>query len=258
MSADMASDAELEVRMVSHHYRRHEALHKVSFKLRPGLTGLLGPNGAGKSTLLEVVATALRPGSGEVVVAGQIIDCGRIRASARRKIGFLPQRFDLMERSTCLQNVQYAAWAQGTPTASSESAARSALASVGLKEQSHRRAGNLSGGQRQRLGIACALAHDPEILILDEPTVGLDPAQRADIRMHLDTLSADRHVLISTHIVEDLTRIADWVMVLNEGRLVFDGSLHELTGLALPEADELHRLESAYVRLVTELRPREQ
>lgn len=251
MSAD-ASDAPVEVRGVSYAYQRTAALMDVSFTLRPGLTGVLGPNGAGKSTLLTIVSTALVPTAGTVLTFGQDVGDTSARASARRRIGFLPQRFDIMRSSACLRNVEYAAWAQGVDAARCRAAAVNALDQVNLADVAHRRASALSGGQRQRLGIACAIAHEPSVLVLDEPTVGLDPAQRAEVRANLLAVADDRCVLVSTHIVEDLDRIADRILVLAGGRLRFDGTRDELSDLAPVDTPRHHRLEAAYLSLTSE------
>jgi ABC-2 type transport system ATP-binding protein len=242
-------------RDVSFSYGAREALDRVSFNIGLGVTGLLGPNGAGKSTLLNILATVNRPRSGEVVLNGRDPGVGgrreldRIRAS----IGYLPQRFSLMMGATCLRNVAYAAWCNGVAPGGVEAAARDALALVDLAGQAGERAGRLSGGQRQRLGLACVIAHRPAVLLLDEPTVGLDPAQRVGVRRHLRRVAEDCCVLLSTHIVEDLVQMASNTVVLASGRVVFEGPVAELARLGSQGASEsLSPVEGGYLALLEE------
>ena len=234
---------ELELESVSFSYGKRVALRDITLSLPIGVTGLLGPNGAGKSTLLSIAATTLAPQAGAVRVAGRDTADRDGRAAARQKIGFLPQRFDLMSWSSGARNVSYAAWAQGVDPELCEEKARRALELVDLHQLADRRVRTLSGGQRQRLGIACALAHDPDVLLLDEPTVGLDPVQRSELRSHLAVVGSEKVVLLSTHLVDDLARIADRIVVISTGTIVFNGTL-----------DELHAadgdLEAAYVRIM--------
>ena len=241
---------DLELEDVSHSFRDRRALSGVSFSVSAGVVGLLGPNGAGKSTLLNIIATTLPPQSGSVRVAGHDLRSRPARESARREIGYLPQRFSVMGSASCLRNVTYAAWAQGVAPGECEDRAVAALEVVGLADLKDKRARTLSGGQRQRLGIACATAHEPRVLLLDEPTVGLDPVQRAEIRAHLRATAQDRTVVISSHIVEDLERTADRLLVLREGLVVFDGTVRDLVDRAGPTGDGT--LESSYIELMTD------
>lgn len=231
-------------------YGRSLALSGVSLSLGRGVTGLLGPNGAGKSTLMRVLSTILPPSSGELTVDGTVVD-RQSTPALRRRIGFLPQRFDTMGGATVLRNVSYAAWAAGVEPTEAVERALEALAVVGLEERAEHRARELSGGQRQRLGIACAIAHQPAILLLDEPTVGLDPLQRAGLRNHLQQIGQTSAVLVSTHLVEDLSTISDSVIVLAEGRIVFTGSVDELgqRGADSP-APGLTQLEAGYAAVI--------
>jgi ABC-2 type transport system ATP-binding protein len=192
------------------------------------VTGLVGQNGAGKSTLLGVLATALEQSSGEIVFSGSSVKAAG-RDVYRRTVGYLPQRFDLMNWSTIHRNVAYAAWCNGIEAPSCYAAAKAALKHVDMYSLIDRRAGSLSGGQRQRVGLACALAHTPQVLLLDEPTTGLDPAQRAGLRSYLADYGRSAVVVLSTHLVDDLVAVADRVVALSEGRIAFDDSLGSLT-----------------------------
>lgn len=220
----------------------------VSLRLPVGLTGLLGPNGAGKTTLMTVLAGLRRPARGSLTFAGERLsdqpDGGELAYFS--KVGYLPQRFRLMGLKSCRDNVMYAAWARGVPKNMLAERTASVLAIVDLADRTDVRARALSGGMRQRLGIACALAHDPSVLLLDEPTVGLDPAQRASLRALLGEIAETRTVLLSTHILEDLTPIAQRLVVLDHGKVRFAGQTGELS----PHEGGTQGLETAYLRLI--------
>ena len=180
----------VSVRGVTHRYGRRVALADATLDLPVGVTGLLGPNGAGKSTLMKLLATAMPLQTGSVAVGDVPLVRDNLTA-VRRQLGYLPQRFEVMGWSTVRRNVEYAAWAHGLPSREAGERADRALALLGLSDRAGSRARALSGGMRQRLGLACALVHEPRVLVLDEPTVGLDPAQRRGLRDDLRALGAD-------------------------------------------------------------------
>ncbi len=242
---------ELRCDNVTFRYGRRTVLDDVTVSFPAGVTGLLGPNGAGKSTLLGVLATLLRPDMGQVTLDSRSLH-GIDQTSIRRTIGFLPQRFDLMRWSTVERNVAYAAWAQGVPRDRCVASARAALEVVDLSEHSDQRVVSLSGGQRQRVGIACAIAHRPQLVLLDEPTAGLDPAQRVQIRSHLLKVAESSIVVLSTHIVEDLAQMASRVVVLESGSVMFTGEVDEIVafGCEAPHAG-MSALESGYTALLS-------
>lgn len=215
---------------VSHSYGGRLALSGVSCELPVGVTGLLGPNGAGKSTLMKLLATAMRLRNGSIRFGEIEFDDGSI-ARVRGLIGYLPQRFEVMEMASVRRNVSYAAWAHGLSGDGLETAVGDALELFDLTDRAKSRARTLSGGMRQRLGLACALVHRPQVVILDEPTVGLDPVQRSELRRSIAKLGEHSVVLISTHLVEDLAAIAERVLVIHQGRLRFAGSVAELREL---------------------------
>lgn len=231
---------------VSYRYGGALAIRDVSVVLPVGVTALLGPNGAGKSTLLQVLATLRRPSKGKILVDGN--EVGWVDNSAlRRQIGFLPQRYTLMPTQTVEQNVAVAAWIHGVAARDSAQAALVSLERVDMVHLANSRVGTLSGGQRQRLGIACATAHEPTLVILDEPTVGLDPAQRRNVSELISALGKNYALVVSTHIVDDLARFADRVLVLNSGALVFNSSLIAFEALASGTGNSRsERLEMAY------------
>jgi ABC-2 type transport system ATP-binding protein len=216
---------------VSFSYRRRSALREVSWCFGSGVTGLLGPNGAGKTTLLSLLVTLGAPASGQILLGEHDLDTTAGRAAGRRVLGYVPQRFSLASEMRVRDTVSYAGWVNGLPERNCAAAADRALAEVGLTDKSRARVRSLSGGQRQRLGIAAALAHDPELVVLDEPTVGLDPGQRLRVRELIAKIGQDRTVVISSHLLEDISRLCRRVGVLAEGRLVFDGTVGKLTEL---------------------------
>jgi ABC-2 type transport system ATP-binding protein len=223
-----AADASVRLDNVSFRYRSRAALAGVTVASDPRVTGLVGPNGAGKTTLLSLAATVLPPQTGQVTVAGHDVSTREGRAAARAALGLLPQRFDLSGAMRVVDTVAYAAWAHGVSTADCFAYAMRALEIVELTDLARDRVRRLSGGQRQRLGIAAATAHQPRVLLLDEPTVGLDPSQRIRVRRHLDVLGRDRCVVISTHMIEDVAHLCERVVVLNHGKVLFDGNAERL------------------------------
>lgn len=242
---------------VSFSYGRKVVLRDVTWRFNRGVTGLLGPNGAGKTTLLSLLVTLSRPKSGKIVVAGHDLGTTRDRAEARKLLGFVPQRFSLAAEMRVHDCVAYAGWMHGLPERDCDGAAESALEEVGLKELARRRVRGLSGGERQRLGLAAALAHDPAIVLLDEPTVGLDPGQRLRLRERIAAIGKDRTVVISSHLLEDIEHLCGRVAVIANGRLVFDGATNELDARiqhAESESSALgSRFERAYDALIADL-----
>ncbi|WP_312865089.1 ATP-binding cassette domain-containing protein [Saccharothrix tamanrassetensis] len=221
-------------------------LSGVDWVVGTGVTGLLGPNGAGKTTLLSLLVGLEKPDSGVL----------RFEGATSGAIGFVPQRFSLVGGMRVLDTVAYAAWVNGVDRVDCAVAAVRALAAVRLDDLAAARVRTLSGGQRQRLGVAAALAHEPDLLVLDEPTVGLDPAQRMRLREVIADIGRTRTVLLSTHLIEDISHLCQRVGVLAEGRLVFDGTEAELTDLvdSTPSPGVLGSpFERAYHALVAKL-----
>lgn len=240
----------IAARGLAHAYRRRSVLQDLAFELPQGVTVVLGPNGAGKSTLLRVLSATLRPTSGSVQIAGHSLNSNSGRASARALTGYLPQRFTLMSRRSALHNVAYAAWANGVEPNQAHDVALAALNRVGLADRAYDRVRQLSGGMRQRVGLACAAAHGPAVLLLDEPTVGLDPIQRVEFRESLRNMNDDVSIVLTTHLTDDVERVADRVLVLNEGRLSFLGSTDEFLGMASGDSAGVSPAEDAYRALI--------
>jgi ABC-type multidrug transport system ATPase subunit len=213
------ADARLTVEGVGKLYPGGKrALQDVSLDLTPGVIGLLGPNGAGKSTLLRILATITRPSEGRVTFRGE--DVAVRPAALRAVLGYLPQDFGVYPNLTAVEFLEYLAAVKGVPRAIARARITELLALVNLTESAHRPLGTYSGGMRQRVGIAQALVNDPRVLIVDEPTVGLDPEERVRFRGALSDLAGDRLVLLSTHIVSDLESLADRIALLDRGRVL--------------------------------------
>lgn len=214
-------------------YRSNLAVDGVSLTLRDGVTGLLGPNGAGKTTLLRTLATALAPDSGGIEVLGLDPRNPRQRTGIRRQLGYLPQSPGFHPHFTAFEFIDYVAILREiTRRAERHEEVRRVLSAVGLSEQRGKKTKLLSGGMRQRLALAAALLGDPRLLVLDEPTVGLDPEQRLRFRELVADLGAGRTVLLSTHQTEDVTALCHRVVVLDGGAVKFDGSPDELCQVA--------------------------
>jgi ABC-2 type transport system ATP-binding protein len=202
---------------------RRLAVDGLDLALGTGVHGLLGPNGAGKTTLVRALATVLRPAGGTLSLLGQTVN-GRIDLrELRRQIGYLPQEFGFYRRFTVREFVEYLAWLKEMPPAEVPGAVQRAIERLGLTDRADHRMKTLSGGMVRRAGIAQAIVNDPQILLLDEPTAGLDPDQRMQFRALLRELSADTCVLVCTHLVEDVAAACTDVLLIDEGRLVFQG-----------------------------------
>ncbi|MFC4561077.1 ABC transporter ATP-binding protein [Nocardiopsis mangrovi] len=202
------------------------AADRVSMEIGPGVLGLLGPNGAGKSTLMRVLATVTRPTSGRVTWNGT--DIVARPAALRRVLGYLPQDFGVYPDLSAREFLGYLAAVKGLTGRSARARVEELMRLVNLQEAGNRPLGAYSGGMRQRVGIAQALLNDPWLLIVDEPTVGLDPEERMRFRNLLGELAHDRIVILSTHIVSDVEAVAEDIAVLADGRLVRRGAPEEL------------------------------
>ena len=202
------------------------ALEHINLTLEHGIYGLLGPNGAGKTTLMRVMADLLVPSTGRVLLDGQ--DISVMGAVFRKKLGYLPQDFGVYPNFTAEQFLLYIARLKGLSKFEAKQQTDKLLRLVGLEDKSRKKLKGFSGGQRQRVGIAQALLGDPEILILDEPTAGLDPEERIRFRGIISNLSQQKTVLLSTHIVSDLEAVANEVILLQKGNVLAVKKPHEL------------------------------
>jgi len=208
------------------------ALNNIDLDIPKGLFGLLGPNGAGKTTLMRILVTLLKPSSGRVKVDD--LDIRKNRREIRRRIGYLPQDFSVFARLTVAEFMDYSACLHGILSRNRRrDRIDLLLESVGLFEARDRLAGKLSGGMKRRLGIAQTLIGDPPFLVVDEPTVGLDPEERIRFRNLLSDLSTqDRIILLSTHIVGDISSTCENIALMDMGRIIFQGPPAELVDSA--------------------------
>ena len=214
-------------------YGRHRALDGLTMSTTGGVTGLLGPNGAGKTSFLRIVATVLAPTSGEVRVLGRDVTRSAERLEVRRRLGYLPQEPGFYRSFTTFEFVDYVAiLKEMNDRPSRHDEVRRVLGLVGLSGVAGKKIRALSGGMRRRLALAQALLGDPELIVLDEPTAGLDPEQRLRFRELIGTIAERHTVLLSTHQTEDVGALCRDVLVMDAGRSLWTGTPAELTALA--------------------------
>lgn len=219
----------LEVRSLSKNYGKVQALKNVSFKIDTGVYGLLGPNGAGKSTMIRIITGSMRASSGEVLYKGSRI---RENEKAYKKIlGYVPQRQGMYDSFTAARFLEYMAVLKELKRKEIPEEVERVLKIVGLQEDALRRLGGFSGGMKQRVLIAQALLGDPRIIILDEPTAGLDPKERIKIRNFISRIGENRTILLATHVVSDVESIAREILLLGDGELKDKGTPRELCAM---------------------------
>jgi ABC-type multidrug transport system ATPase subunit len=201
-------------------------LRNFSLDIQPGILGLLGPNGAGKSTFMRMLATITKPTNGIILWNGA--DIVKSPDTLRAVLGYLPQDFGVYPNLNAVEFLQYMAAIKGLDSATTKKRIDELLQLVNLKDAAKRPLGSYSGGMKQRVGIAQALLNDPQLLIVDEPTVGLDPEERVRFRNLLSDLSGERIVVLSTHIVSDVEATATRIALINKGRLLCESAPEEL------------------------------
>ena len=232
----------IQVAGISKQYGPYVAVADLSFEVPVGqVVAMLGPNGAGKTTTMKIITGFVAPSSGSVSVGGFDVRTHRLEAAAQ--IGYLPESGPLYPDMTPFQLLQFFGEARGLPRAQLHDRIGLVIEECGLKDVARKPIGKLSKGLRQRVGVAQALLHDPAVLIMDEPTGGLDPNQISHFRAHINRIRQTKTVVISTHALHEAEAIADRVLLIHRGRLVFDGPpaamraggsieqrFHELTG----------------------------
>jgi ABC-2 type transport system ATP-binding protein len=215
---------ELTLDRVTKQYDTKTACDRISLILHRGIYGLLGSNGAGKTTLMRMMCGVLTPTAGSICFDGIDVNHEHYRSA----LGYLPQDFGYYPEFSALDFMLYIATLKGLPKLQAKEKAWELLEMVSLEKEAKRKIKTFSGGMKQRLGIAQSLLNDPQILILDEPTAGLDPKERIRFRNLISRLGADRIVLLSTHIVSDVENIADTILVMKEGKLLHQGTREEI------------------------------
>ncbi|MEL6304706.1 MAG: gliding motility-associated ABC transporter ATP-binding subunit GldA [Bacteroidota bacterium] len=213
----------ISVNNISKSFGTQKALDTVSFEIKKGeIVGFLGPNGAGKSTMMRILTTYHAADEGEAEVNG--FDVHTQKQKVKQSIGFLPEHNPLYLDMYVREYLNFSAEMYGV----SKSNVPDAIEKTGLTPEAHKKIGQLSKGYRQRVGLAAALLHDPEVLILDEPTTGLDPNQLVDIRKLIQTLGKEKTILFSTHILKEVEAVCDRVIIINKGKLVADQNIGDL------------------------------
>ncbi len=217
---------ELSLDRLTKQYGSKIAVDCVSAALKPGVYGLLGANGAGKTTLMRMLCAILESTSGEVLLDGKEVTS--MGSDYRNVLGYVPQDFGYYPNYTAMEFLIYISALKGIPRKIARKRAEELLEEVGLSDVAGKKVKTFSGGMKQRVGIAQALLNNPDILILDEPTAGLDPKERVRFRNLLSDYAGDKIVILSTHIVSDIEAVADEVLLMKKGKFVLQGSVSEL------------------------------
>lgn len=236
----------LEIRKVTKRYKEVCALHEVSFRLDHGIYALLGPNGAGKSTLMNILCDQLKCEEGDVY-------WNEAPVSSQRKaylssLGYAPQQQGLYDEFSGLRFLSYMALLKDVPKKEIPAEVDRVARLVNMQSQLHKKCKAYSGGMKQRILVAQALLKDPELLLFDEPTAGLDPKERVSLRNVFEELGKNHTLLIATHVVSDIESIAKEVLFLKQGKLIGQGSVEEL----LAQYPDVHKLEDLYLQLFQE------
>ncbi|MBR7090697.1 MAG: ABC transporter ATP-binding protein [Lachnospiraceae bacterium] len=216
----------LSVDRITKQYKNKIAVDRISFDLTEGVTGLLGANGAGKTTLMRMMSGILTPTGGEISADGIPVQSENYRAL----LGYLPQDFGYYPEFTAKEFLEYFSALKGIDRKRAKEKTKELLELVGLYDVAGKKIKTFSGGMKQRVGIAQALLNDPRILILDEPTAGLDPKERVRFRTLIEELGKNSIVLLSTHIVSDIEHIADRIIMMKDGALVWQGRQSDVEG----------------------------
>jgi ABC-2 type transport system ATP-binding protein len=206
---------------LSKSYGNQKAVDNISFEVRTGeIVGFLGPNGAGKTTTMRMITQYLAPDSGQITIGGK----STARNNMRGSIGYLPEQNPLYDDMPVMEYLAFCGRLQGIPKSQLDQRSREMVVMCGLNDEKHKKIGELSKGYRQRVGLAQAMIHDPAILILDEPTTGLDPNQRVEIRELIKKLGVHKSVILCTHILPEVEATCDRILIINKGHIVANGT----------------------------------
>jgi ABC-2 type transport system ATP-binding protein len=217
----------IEVYKLSKKFYNQTALESLSFRVEKGqVLGFLGPNGAGKSTAMRMITGYLAPTSGEVYICGY--EMGKKPLQAKEKLGYLPEHNPLYMDMYVHEYLRFIASIRGVPKQNITKQAHAVVAQCGLVDMQNKKIGLLSKGYQQRLGLAQTLIHNPSVLVLDEPTTGLDPNQLVEVRKLIRSLSQEKAVILSTHIMQEVEAVCDRVIIINQGQLLIEASVQEL------------------------------
>ena len=212
---------DIRIQQLTKRYGAQTAVNNIDFEVKTGeILGFLGPNGAGKTTTMKMITGYLRPDAGDIHIGGKSI----LEHDMRRHIGYLPENNPLYLDMPVMDYLEYCAALHGVPRAEIPARIRKMVALCGLNVEKHKRIGELSKGYRQRTGLAQAMIHDPEILILDEPTTGLDPNQIVEIRKLIRDIGKEKTVILSTHILPEVEATCDRILIINRGHIAADGT----------------------------------
>lgn len=241
----------LTIENISKEFKNKKAVTRFSAELTEGVYALLGPNGSGKTTLMRMLADIMKPSSGRILINGK--DISLIGDDYRDILGYLPQEFGLYKNFTAVRFLSYFASLKGLDKKEATARVEEVLELVNLQKDKKRKLGTFSGGMKRRLGIAQALLNDPKILIVDEPTAGLDPQERVRFRNLISEIAGDRIVLLSTHIVSDIEYIAKEVLLMRQGELIkcstIENLLEDVKGKVWKgrvEQEELSKIQNTY------------
>jgi len=235
----------ISISNISKSYKDQKALHNISFEIKQGeIVGFLGPNGAGKSTMMKILTTYLTPNEGTALVNG--FDINQQSLDVKKSVGYLPEHNPLYLEMFVREYLLFNARIYNVPISRIEEV----IVLTGLAPEANKKIEQLSKGYRQRVGLACALLHDPKVLILDEPTTGLDPNQLVEIRQLITDIGKEKTVFLSTHIMQEVEAMCDRVIIINKGNIVADKYLDALvdTNEQIIEVEFDYRIEEAFLQ----------
>ncbi|MBN1058659.1 ABC transporter ATP-binding protein [Clostridium botulinum] len=266
----------LEIKDLTKIYGRKRANDGITVTLENGVYGLLGPNGAGKTTLMKQITTLIKPDKGEILYNGE--DIFNMDDKYRNLIGYLPQEFGVYKNFTAKQFLQYVGTLKGMNGKSLNSKVDELLELVGLYDVRNKAIGKFSGGMKRRVGIAQVLLNDPKIIVLDEPTAGLDPQERTRFRNLIAKISRDKVIILSTHIISDIESVAKETIMIKKGKLLMKGTHREILSdmnnkvynISVNDESEINRIQDKYkvvsiqsdadstiLRVVSDTKPKE-